>query len=127
MEIAGNKDLIFTGAQAGTQLIDMQMMNELEPVKVFADINAIPPLGIEGLKPEDEMREIVGGMYGVGPITIGKLKHKIEVEILKGAKESGKGVFDYNFALDTARRLLQKKSTIPDFTVTLTYPESKIA
>jgi len=125
-EVAANKDLVFTAAQAGTQLVDVQMLNELEPVKIFADINAIPPLGIEGLKPEDEMRELAGGMYGIGPIAIGKLKHKVEIEVLKQAKESGKGVFDYNYAMDAARKLLQKKLSVPDFTVTLTYPESKI-
>nr|MDO8100541.1 methylene-tetrahydromethanopterin dehydrogenase N-terminal domain-containing protein [Candidatus Njordarchaeota archaeon] len=126
LEIARNKDLVFAAAQAGTQLVDVQMLNELEPVKIFVDINAIPPLGIDGLKPEDEMRELAGGMFGIGPIAIGKLKHKIEIEVLKQAKEIGKGVFDYNQALDIARRLLQKKTSVPDFTVTLTYPESKI-
>jgi methylene-tetrahydromethanopterin dehydrogenase len=126
LEIAAANDLVFTAAQAGTQLIDAQMMNELEPVKIFADINAIPPLGIDGLKPEDEMRELVSGMYGIGPIAVGKLKHKIEIEILKQAKEGGKGVFDYNFALDSARKLLSKKTGVPDFTVTLTYPETKV-
>jgi methylene-tetrahydromethanopterin dehydrogenase len=126
MEIAASNDIVFTAAQASTQLVDAQMLNELEPVKIFADINAIPPLGIEGLKPEDEMRELVSGMYGIGPIAIGKLKHKIEIEILRQAKEGGKGVFDYNYSLDTARRLLQKKIGVPDFTVTLTYPETKV-
>lgn len=126
MEIAGSNDLIFTAAQASTQLVDLQMLNELEPVKIFADINAIPPLGIEGLKPEDEMREIVSGMYGIGPISIGKIKHKVEIELLRQAKEGGKGVFDYNVALDIARKQLSKKSAVPDFTVTLTYPETRV-
>jgi methylene-tetrahydromethanopterin dehydrogenase len=126
LEVAGTNDIVFTAAQAGTQLVDAQMMNELEPVKVFADINAIPPLGIDGLKPEDDMRELVNGMYGIGPIAIGKLKHKIEIEILKQAKEGGKGVFDYNFAMDLARKLLSKKTSVPDFTVTMTYPETRV-
>jgi hypothetical protein len=65
-------------------------------------------------------------MYGIGPIAIGKLKHKIEIEILRQAKEGGKGVFDYNFAIDSARKLLSKKSGVPDFTVTLTYPEKRV-
>jgi methylene-tetrahydromethanopterin dehydrogenase len=126
MEIVAANDMIFTAAQASTQLIDAQMLNELEPLKVFADINAIPPLGIEGMKPDDEMRELVSGMYGIGPIAIGKLKHKIEIEILKQAKETGKGIFDYNFAIDSARKLLSKKAGVPDFTVTLTYPETRV-
>jgi methylene-tetrahydromethanopterin dehydrogenase len=126
MEIAAGNDIIFTAAQASTQLVDQQMLNELEPVKVFADINAIPPLGVEGMKPEDEMREIVSGMYGIGPIAIGKIKHKVEVELLRQAKEGGKGVFDYNVALDIARKQLSKKSGVPDFTVTMTYPETRV-
>jgi methylene-tetrahydromethanopterin dehydrogenase len=126
MEVAAGNDLIFTAAQASTQLIDQQMLNELEPVKVFADINAIPPLGVDGMKPEDEMREIVSGMYGIGPIAIGKIKHKVEIELLRQAKEGGKGVFDYNVALDIARKQLSKKSGVPDFTVTMTYPETRV-
>jgi len=126
MEVAAGNDLIFTAAQASTQLVDGQMLNELEPVKIFADINAIPPLGVEGLKPEDEMRELVSGMYGIGPIAIGKIKHKVEIELLRQAKEGGKGVFDYNVALDIARKQLSKKSGVPDFTVTMTYPETRV-
>jgi hypothetical protein len=78
------------------------------------------------MKPEDEMREIVSGMYGIGPIAIGKIKHKVEIELLRQAKEGGKGVFDYNVALDIARKQLSKKSGVPDFTVTMTYPETRV-
>jgi methylene-tetrahydromethanopterin dehydrogenase len=125
LEVTRNKDLVFTAAQPGVQLFDANMLNELEPMKIFIDINAIPPLGIAGLAPDDEMRELASGIYGIGPIAVGKLKHKVEIEVLRHAKESGKGVFDYNYALDTARKSMQKKSLVPDFTVTLTYPESR--
>ena len=98
------------------------MLEELKLMKVMVDINAVPPLGIEGMKLEDDMREIAPGIFGIGPLTVGKLKHKLEMEILREAIKNGKGIYDYNSALQLARNLLQKKIAKTDLAFTLTYP-----
>jgi len=113
-------DIIFCAAAPGVRIIEADMLKELKLMKVMVDINAVPPLGIEGMKLEDDMREIAPGIFGIGPLTIGKLKHKLEMEILREARKNGKGIYDFNSALQLARNLLQKKIKA-DLEFTLTY------
>ena len=91
-------------------------------MKIMADINAIPPLGIEGIKLEDDMREIRPGIFGIGALTIGRLKHKVEKEMLKEVRRNGKGTYNYNFALQLARKLLVEKIRPAKLALTLSYP-----
>jgi hypothetical protein len=57
-----------------------------------------PPLGVEGMKIDDDMREFAPGIFGIGPLTIGRLKYKLEREILREARRNGKGTV-YNYKL----------------------------
>jgi len=125
VQILKRADVIFCAAAPGIRIIEMNMLKELKLMKVMVDINAVPPLGIEGMKLEDDMREIAPGIFGIGPLTIGKLKHKLEMEILREARKNGKGIYDYNSALQLARKLLQKKIGKTDLAFTLTYPSQR--
>ncbi len=118
-------DLIFCASTEGVRVIDKGLLEDLRLMKVMADINAVPPLGIEGIKLEDEMREIVPGIFGIGALTIGKLKYQMEKEILKEVRKNGKSVYNYNFALQLARKLLQEELAVSKLEVTLEYPERR--
>ena len=121
VQVLKKADVIICAAAPGIRIIDANMLKELKLMKVMVDVNAVPPLGIEGIKLEDDMREIAPGIFGIGPLTIGKLKHKLEIEILREARKNGKGIYDYNSALQLARKLMQKTAKA-DLAFTLTYP-----
>jgi methylene-tetrahydromethanopterin dehydrogenase len=121
-EILKKAEVIFCAGTRGVRVIEKKLLQKLKLMKVMADINAIPPLGIEGIKLEDDMREIVPGIYGVGALTIGRLKHKVEKEMLKEVRSNGKGTYNYNFALELARKLLKKKIRPTTLALTLSYP-----
>ena len=125
VQVLKKADIIFCAAAPGIRIIEADMLEELKLMKVMVDINAVPPLGIEGMKLEDDMREIAPGIFGIGPLTIGKLKHKLEMEILREAKKNGKGIYDFNSALQLARKLLQKKIAKADLAFTLTYQQDE--
>jgi hypothetical protein len=55
---------------------------------------------------------------------VGDLKHKLEKEILREARSSGKEVYNYNVALPFARKLLRKELFPAKLTLTLSYPPS---
>jgi len=101
-------DVIFCVAAPGIQVIDESILEEIGNGKVMVDVNAVPPPGIEGIKPEDDMREIYPGVFGIGPITIGQLKCRLEMEILREAKETGEKIYDYKLCLEMARNLLRR-------------------
>jgi methylene-tetrahydromethanopterin dehydrogenase len=123
IEVMEKADVILCAAGAGVRVISKEMLNTMKLVKVIADVNAVPPLGVEGIKLEDDMREIAPGIFGIGALTIGRLKYKLEQEILKEARRNGKAtVYNYNYAFQLARKILKGEISAVKLAVTLNYP-----
>jgi methylene-tetrahydromethanopterin dehydrogenase len=118
-------EVIFCAGTRGIQIITKEMLQKVKFLKVIADINAIPPLGVEGIKPHDNMREIEQGIYGIGALAIGKLKHETEIEMLREVRRTGKGTYNYIFAMELARKLLQKTIKSSALELILSYPKKK--
>jgi methylene-tetrahydromethanopterin dehydrogenase len=125
LEILKKADVIFSAGIAGIRIIEKKLLKELKLIKVLVDINAIPPFGVEGIKLKDDMREIAPGIFGIGALTVGDLKHKVEKEILRESRSNGKEIYNYNLAMQLARKLLQKKISKAKLTLTLRYPPEK--
>ncbi len=125
LQILKKADVIFCATAPGVRIIDAWMLKELKLMKLIVDINAVPPLGVEGMKPDDDGREIAPGIFGVGALAVGKLKHKLEIEILREARRNGKKIYDYNYALQLARALLQRKMAPAELKLTLKYSSAK--
>jgi hypothetical protein len=107
-KVISDADVILSTGTAGIQLMPKKVLKEYgKRCKVVADINAIPPLGIEGLRPDDDSVEVLHGVWGIGALTIGTLKNEIEAELFKKAMEAKRGVFDYKVAYQTAKSLLK--------------------
>jgi hypothetical protein len=94
-------------------------------MKLLLDINAVPPLGVEGNELKDDMKEMMPGIFTIGALAVGELKHKLEQEILREARAPGKDVYNYNVALPLARKLLEKDLFPPKMVLTVSYPGSK--
>jgi len=112
-----DSDIVLSAGAAGTELLALQTMQEYgKKCRIVADINAIPPLGVQGLDSNDDGREIIPGIFGVGALAIGKLKNKTEAALIRMATEAPKGIFSYKEAYDIAKKTLlqkpKKKETI---------------
>ncbi len=59
---------------------------------VLADVNAIPPLGIEGIDVNDDAKALDGGRIGIGALAIGDLKMRCHHELVSRLFKE-KGVF----------------------------------
>jgi methylene-tetrahydromethanopterin dehydrogenase len=125
LEIIKKADIILCAGTRGTRVIEKDLLKEVKHIKVIVDINAIPPFGVEGIELKDDMREIMPGIFGIGALTVGDLKHKLEKEILWEARSNGKEVYNYNLALEIARKILQKEISLSKLTLTLSYPPPK--
>jgi methylene-tetrahydromethanopterin dehydrogenase len=107
--ITGSHVVLSTGA-AGIALLPKAVLEESgKECRVVADINAIPPLGVEGLKPSDDNVELRPKVWGVGALAIGIFKNKIEAQVFKKAAESPKGIFDYKAAYEIAKAMVSEK------------------
>ncbi|MGD8565130.1 MAG: methylenetetrahydromethanopterin dehydrogenase [Candidatus Bathyarchaeota archaeon] len=126
LEIIKEADVIFCAATRGARILDMKTLNQLEHMKVLVDINAVKPLGIEGINLKDDMREITTGIFAIGALTVGELKHELEKEVLRQARISKAEVYNYTQFIQTARKLLEKKITPIKLGLTLKYSPKKI-
>lgn len=71
--------------------------------RIVADVNAVPPTGVENLDPNDDMKEFMEDIYGIGSLAIGNVKRKAEKALLERTMESDKGVLDYEAAFATVK------------------------
>jgi hypothetical protein len=105
-----NSEIVLAAGAAGTQLLSLNILKEYgKKCKLVADINAIPPLGIEGLKSDANGEEILPNIFGIGALVIGKLKINVETELIRRAAEEPKGIFDYKTAYETAKKSVLEK------------------
>jgi hypothetical protein len=64
-------EIVLSAGAAGIQLLPLDVLRELgRNCKIVADVNAIPPLGVEGLKLETDGEEILLNIFGIGALAI---------------------------------------------------------
>lgn len=102
-------EIILAAGAGGIQLLSKADLNQSPKCKIVADINAIKPLGVEGLAPNDDSVEVKAGVFGIGALAIGKLKIKTETEMIKRATAEAQGLFDYSIAYTIAKDQILKK------------------
>ncbi len=108
-EAIKDAEIILSAGAGGIQLLSAADLNKSPNCKIIADINAIKPLGVEGLAPNDDGKELKPGAYGIGALAIGKLKIKTETEMIKRATAEPSGLFDYAIAYTIAKDQILKK------------------
>ena len=104
-----NAEIVLSAGAGGIQLLSQADLNKAPKCKIVADINAIKPLGVEGLGPNDDNIELKPSVFGIGALAIGKLKIKTEMEMIKRATAEPQGLFDYSIAYTIAKDAILKK------------------
>jgi methylene-tetrahydromethanopterin dehydrogenase len=102
-------EIILAAGAGGIQLLGAEDLKNAKKCKIVADINAIKPLGVEGLGSNDDGKDLGSGVFGIGALAIGKLKIKIETDMIKRATEAASGLFDYSIAYDIGKAQILKK------------------
>jgi hypothetical protein len=102
-------EIILAAGAGGIQLLTKADIDAATKCKIIGDINAIKPLGVEGIGPNDDSIELKPGVFGIGALAIGKLKIKTEVEMIKRAVAEPQGLFDYAIAYTIAKEQILKK------------------
>lgn len=102
-------DIVLATGPLGVRLLTIDVLKRYgKRVKLVADVNAVPPTGIEGLEPNDEDVEVMPGVYGVGALRIGTLKNAVLVELFKKLMQTPKGILDHKAAYEVAKALVVK-------------------
>ncbi|TRO54292.1 hypothetical protein E2P64_09320 [Candidatus Bathyarchaeota archaeon] len=108
-ELLEDANLIFAVGAPGIQLVSLEQLQSVLGTKILLDVNAVPPSGIESLTPIDDLRELIPENYGIGALTIGDLKLKVQRQMLQEARKNAQGIYDDETALDIARNILKEQ------------------
>ncbi len=100
-------DIVIGAAKAGVQVLSTEQLQWAPNLIVAADVNAVPPLGIQGVGVQDMGKAIEGldnGAVGIGALAIGDVKYKVHYRIFQMMIEAKKPIYvDHNVAFDVAR------------------------
>jgi methylene-tetrahydromethanopterin dehydrogenase len=107
-DILNETEVAFSAARAGLQVLSKQQIDTAPDLLVVADVNAVPPSGVEGLDMKANGIEIgKKGALGIGPLAIGDVKYKTELGLFKAMIEAEKAVaFDFRHAFKRAREIV---------------------
>ena len=107
-QVLANADLVICAAAAGVQVISQGHLQVAKKLKVLADVNAVPPIAVQGLAVDSDGVVIEGSQaFGIGALAIGQLKYITQQQLLKDMLIAEKPqVLEFMSAFKLARELL---------------------
>ncbi len=101
-------DIALCAARAGVQVLDAASLAGAKTLKIAADVNAVPPLGVEGMTLHVN-GELLGpnGAVGIGALAIGNVKYRTQSGLFKQMTEAPKALkLDFRQAFELAHTLV---------------------
>ncbi len=89
-------DVVIGAAKAGIQVLSKQQLAVAEKLSIAADVNAVPPLGIEGIDVFDMGKELdftPNKALGLGALAIGDVKYKVHNRLFEMMKDPDSVVY----------------------------------
>lgn len=101
-----NSEVVLCAGKAGVQIFSAEQVKKATNLLVSADVNAVPPYGIEGLDLHDNGKELPGGSLGIGALAIGNVKYQTESKLFQKMAVSDEALcLDFRDAFKLAREL----------------------
>ena len=101
-------EVALCAARAGIKVLSREDVEAANNLLIAADVNAVPPLGVEGCGLHDNGSVISShGALGIGALAIGDVKYKTESGLFKQMATSDKPLcLDFRQAFALARQLV---------------------
>ncbi len=106
-------EVVLACGKAGITVLSADDLRAAKRLRVAADINAVPPAGVEGVGVQDDGVALatVSGAVGIGALAIGNVKFKVQHHLLERMQTGGIAVaFDFQDAMAAARTIAGKAS-----------------
>jgi len=106
-DILSDTEVALCAGRAGVQILSAQQLLAARRLLVVADVNAVPPAGVEGLEVMANGTDIgPRGGLGIGPLAIGNIKYKTEFGLFQRMIAASKPLsLDFREAFQLAREL----------------------
>ena len=105
--ILADADAVFSAGRAGVRVLSKAQIEAARNLLLAADVNAVPPSGIEGLEANANGTPLTASSaLGIGPLAIGGVKYKTEFALFQKMISATNPVhFDFRDAFALAREL----------------------
>ena len=105
--IVANAEVIFVAATAGIRVMSAEHLALAHNLLVIADVNAVPPFGVEGMDAFTDGGPVAGtNALGLGPYAIGGIKYTTESQLFKQMIAANEPLtLDFREAFSLAREL----------------------
>ncbi len=100
----GGKSVIISAGAAGVTILPAAVWTRMPDLKVLIDLNAVPPLGIEGVEANDK-GAVRGPARAWGALGVGGTKMKIHKKAIQELFTSSDKIFDAEEVLELGRTL----------------------
>lgn len=110
--LLSHADIVFCAAKAGVEVLSADVLADAVQLKVVGDVNAVPPLGVEGVKRMDNgapLRYATNSpnAVGIGALAVGNVKYRLQNRMLALMLETDKPLYlDFRDAFERARELV---------------------
>src|SRR5579884_3249128 len=102
--VGENAALVLNAGPAGVRLVPKEAWTRWPGLKVLADVNAVPPLGVEGVDTTDD-GVVKEGVRCFGALAIGNLKMRVHKACIARLFERNDLVLDAETIAEVAREL----------------------
>ena len=102
-------EVVLACGRAGVQVLSAGELRHAQALKVAADVNAVPPLGLEGVDVKADGTPVPGTKgVGIGALGVGNVKFKLQHSMLQRIYDAKKALsFDFRDAYRMALELAQ--------------------
>lgn len=104
-ELLAVSEVVLATAKAGVRILNRAHLRAASALRVAADVNAVPPAGIEGVDAQDDGKPLgVGDAVGVGALAVGNVKYQVQRALLQRMREAEEPQYlDFRQAFELAR------------------------
>lgn len=104
-ELVAASEVVLATAKAGVQILNRSHLQAADGLLVAADVNAVPPAGIEGVGVQDDGKVLdTGNALGVGALAVGNVKYQVQRMLLQQMREAAEPQYlDFRHAFELAR------------------------
>ena len=109
LKMINDADIILGAAKAGIQVLSANELAAAKRLLVAADVNAVPPVGVDGVGMMDDGAPLAAGSgkaVAIGALAIGNVKYQVQRGLLEAMIATDKPLYiDFRDAFAAARKL----------------------
>lgn len=110
-ELLGDTEVLLAAAKAGIQVVSRSDLAAATRLLAAADLNAVPPSGIEGLSVLDDRKPLAAGSgkaVGIGALAVGQVKYQTQRRLFEQMLSASPAYLDLVAAFEMARAVCKE-------------------